>query len=153
MDNGTMSLLPVIDVPDFVEPEEDYDIAYRPSPAWDMAAGDFARNPDNDVPMSDGHEALKVWCAKAVATERYTCLAYSDDIGTEIDEDVIGNGDREAATLALQRTIEETLMVNPRVSSVDEFEFEWGAGGRVYVRFTVNAIDGEPFTIDSTINT
>ena len=33
--------------------------------------------------------------------------------------------DDTAVELAIERTIEEALMVNPRTESVEDFEFEW----------------------------
>ena len=84
-----------------------------------------------------------------MVTERYSCLGYSDDHGTET-EDVTRESDQSTVELSLERTIQEALMVNPRTSSVEEFSFEWGTG-RVKVSFIVYSVDGEPFTVDSII--
>lgn len=151
MEEESKNLLPTVDVPDFVDEEEDeeYDVDYKSSPMWNLEKGDFVRTATNNVPMNDGYEAYKVWCVKTVATERYSCLAYSDDIGTEM-EDILTESDKEAAELAIERTIQEALSVNPRVSSVEEFAFLWGTG-HVSVSFIVYSIDGEPFTVDSII--
>ena len=149
MADTDISLIPTIDVPDFVEEIEEYDTEYRPSLKWDLEKGDFVRDGANKVPMSDGLDAYKVWCVKAVQTERYSCLAYSDDIGSEM-EDATQEEDHSAVELAIARTIEETLMVNPRTLSVEDFEFSWD-GSEVHVSFTVNAIDEEPFTVDATV--
>lgn len=151
MEEESKSLLPVVDVPDFVDEEndEEYDVGYKHSLMWDIEKGDFVRTATNNVPQNDGYEAFKVWCIKTVATERYSCLAYSDDIGTEM-EDILRESDRETVKLAVERTIQEALSVNPRVSSVEEFSFSWDTG-HVSVSFTVYSIDGEPFTVDSII--
>ncbi len=149
MADTDLSLIPTVDIPDFTEESEEYDTEYRPSLAWDLTKGDFVRTGGNKVPMSRGLDAYKVWCIKAVQTERYTCLAYNDDIGAEI-EDARQEEDRRAVELALERTIEETLMVNPRTLSVEDFEFSW-EGSEVHLSFTVNAIDEEPFTVDATV--
>lgn len=149
MADENTSLIPTIDVPDFVEESEEYDTEYRPSLRWDLEKGDFVRDGTNRVPRSDGYDAYRVWCVKAVQTERYSCLAYSDDIGSEM-EDARQEDDQGAVELAIARTIEETLMVNPRTLSVEDFEFTWKPG-EVHVSFTVNAIDGETFTVDATV--
>lgn len=65
-------------------------------------------------------EAYKIWCVKAVSTERYSCLGYDDDIGAEM-EDAMKEEDDTAVELAIERTIEEALMVNPRTESVEDF--------------------------------
>lgn len=143
------ALIPSVDVPDFVEPSEEYDTEYRPSLAWDLKAGDFVRTGGYKVPMSSGIEAYKVWCVKAIQTERFTCLAYADDIGAEI-EAARREDNHQAVELALSRTIEEALMVNPRTRSVEGFTFSWN-GSEVHLSFTVNAIDEEAFTVDATL--
>lgn len=149
MADENTSLIPTIEVPDFVEETEEYDTEYRPSLRWDLEKGDFARDGTNRVPRSDGYDAYRVWCVKAVQTERYTCLAYSDDIGSEM-EDASKEEDQGAVELAIARTIEETLMVNPRTLTVEGFEFTWEPGA-VHVSFAVTAIDEEPFTVDATV--
>ena len=151
MEEESKNLLPTVDVPDFVDEEEDeeYDVDYKPSPMWDLEKGDFVRTAANNVPMNDGYEAYKIWCVKTVSTERYSCLGYSDDHGTET-EDITRESDQSTVELSLERSIQEALMVNPRTSSVEEFSFEWGTG-RVKVSFIVYSVDGEPFTVDSII--
>ena len=44
MEEESKNLLPTVDVPDFVDEEEDeeYDVDYKPSPMWDLEKGDFA---------------------------------------------------------------------------------------------------------------
>ena len=61
MEEESKNLLPTVDVPDFVDEEEDeeYDVDYKPSPMWDLEKGDFVRTAANNVPMNDGYEAYK----------------------------------------------------------------------------------------------
>ena len=143
------NLYPTADIPEFTPESDNYDTTYMPSLKWDLAAGDFVRTPSNKVPQSEGTEAYKIWCVKAVYTERYACLAYSDDIGTEM-EDAVSFDDENAVELAIQRTIIEALMVNPRTVSVENFKFTWN-GSHVTVSFTVFGAEEEPFTIDATL--
>lgn len=106
MEEESKNLLPTVDVPDFVDEEEDeeYDVDYKPSPMWDLEKGDFVRTAANNVPMNDGYEAYKIWCVKTVSTERYSCLGYSDDHGTET-EDITRESDQSTVELSLERTI------------------------------------------------
>lgn len=142
-------LFPVVDVPDITDTGSVYDTEYKPSLKWDAKAGDFVRTASNGVVRSTGYEGFQTWCMKAVATERFSCLAYSSDIGAEMEE-ILMESDREAAELMIRRTIEETILVNPRASSVEDFSFTWETG-HVWVSFIVYAKEGSPFTINSTI--
>lgn len=144
------NLIPVVEIPEFTEESEEYDTDYKPSLLWDLERGDFVRTATNKVPRSDGVTAYKVWCVKTVATERYACLAYSDDIGTEM-ENARQELDRNAVELAIKRTIEEALLVNPRTLSLENFLFRWEPG-KVYVSFIVNAREEEPFVVDVAID-
>ena len=146
----TNGLFPTVDIPDFVEEKNNYDTKYRPSPSWDLQKGDFVRNASGKVPMTDGKTAYKLWCIKCVATERTTCLAYADDLGTEM-ESATRISDRDAVELAIRRTITEALMVNPRTQDVDGFTFRWD-GGSVYVSFTVTGVDDEEFDVETKIS-
>ena len=144
------NLFPTAEIPEFTPESDNYDTTYRPSLKWDLATGDFVRTPSNKIPQSEGTEAYKVWCVKAVYTERYACLAYSDEMGTEMD-DAVSYDDENAVELAIQRTITEALMVNPRTVSVEDFKFTWNCG-HVRVSFTVNSVEEEPFTVDATLD-
>ena len=138
-------LFPVIDVPELVEDEELYDSQYRSSVKWDFELGDFVRDGANKLVECDGQEAFKVWCVKIVLTERFTCLAYDDDIGTEI-EDALQERVYYAVESALERTITEALMVNPRTEYVRDFDFE-AEGDELWLSFTVKGVDWDEFPI------
>lgn len=144
------NLFPIIDLDDFTEEDDTYEAEYRPSLAWDFEKGDFVRDKSNKVLQCDGVEAFKTWCVKTITTERFTCLAYDDDLGTEMIE-AADEPDNEAVELAIERTIEEALMANPRTEAVEDFIFDWEAD-TVHVTCTVTATEGwESFILDSTI--
>lgn len=140
-----MGLFPVVDVPEFEEDEEDYDREYRPSPAWDLTTGDFVRDTTGKILMNEGLEAYRIWCVKAVQTARYGCAAYDEDIGSEI-EAAMKEADENAVELAIERTITETLLENPRTESVEDFSFSW-KGDSVKVVFWVHGIEQEQFPL------
>ena len=95
--------------------------------AWDLEKGDFVCESPFCMLKSEGLEAYKTWCVKAVSTERYSCLGYDDDIGTEMED--------------------EALMVNPRTESVEDFEFTWEPS-TVCVKFTVYSQHWEKFDLE-----
>lgn len=149
MEEGT-SLFPVVELPDFEESEDEYDNEYRPSLAWDLEKGDFVLSETHSMVQSDGADAYKTWCVKTVATERGSCLAYDDDIGVEM-EDALKEENEDAVELAVERTIEEALMVNPRTESVEDFEFTWGAD-TLHVEFWVTAIEYGEFSMETDLD-
>ena len=143
------NLFPVVEVPELIQESERYDEKYRPSVAWDLEAGDFVRNGANQLVESDGREAYRVWCVKVVNTERWACLAYPDSIGTEM-EAALKEKDHKAVESAVERTITEALLVNPRTEYVREFSFTWN-GDELYCSFTVKGVEWESFPLSVTI--
>lgn len=78
-------LFPVVEVPDFISEDSQYDTQYKRSMKWDPELGDFVRDGAHRVKECDGKEAFSIWCFKIAQTERYRCLAYPDSIGTEME--------------------------------------------------------------------
>ena len=84
-------------------------------------------------------EALKQFIYKVLSTERYEYPIYSFDYGIEL-ESLIGK-DIEYVQIELKRRIEECLLQDERISSVDNFEFEV-KGDELYCTFNVGSIYG-----------
>ena len=143
------TLFPVIDIPELIDDDGLYDYAYRPSCMWDMEKGDFVTDGSNRVIKCDGEEAYKIWCLKAVATERFTCLAYSDEIGAEM-EAATKEPDIEAVKSAVERTISETLLVNPRTEYVRSFQFK-AVNSKLLCTFVVKGVDIDEFAMTTRI--
>lgn len=139
------SLFPVIDVPEFFEDDGLYDNRYHPSVKWDFEKGDFVRDGANKLIDTDGRDAYKIWCVKAVSTERYTCIAYPREIGTEMDS-AMKEPVPEAVESAVERTITEALLVNPRTEYVREFEFE-SVGDEMRCSFVAKGINHDEFKL------
>lgn len=132
-------LFPVVEVPDFISENTDYDIQYKRSVRWDPEKGDFARDGANRMVECDGREAFAIWCFKIAQTERYRCLAYPDSIGTEMER-ALDNDDEKTVESMVQRTIEDALMVNPRTEYVRDFVFTWD-GDNMNCTFKVKGVD------------
>lgn len=99
--------------------------------AWDFDKDCFKRDSNGNMILLSGNDALQVWVYKAVRTERWAFLAYSDAFGIELEQfrgKVMTVGERRSE---LRRAIKECLMVNPYVVSVDKIEFESNERGRV----------------------
>lgn len=134
-------LFPTAEVPEFLEDSPQYDETYKPSAAWDFEKGDFVRNGANQLVKSTGKEAYKTWCVKMVCTERYRCLAYPDELGVEMD-DALKEESNSAVESAVERTISEALLVNPRTEYVRDFVFTW-SGDELRCSFTVKELNGK----------
>lgn len=143
------ALFPVVEVPELIEESEQYDEKYKPSIAWDLEKGDFVRNGANQLIECNGREAYRVWCIKNVLTERYACMAYPDSIGTEM-ESALKEKSNGAVESAVERTITEALLINPRTEYVRGFSFIWN-GDELHCSFTVKGIDWEEFPLSVTV--
>ena len=86
---------------------------------------------------------------KVVNTERWACLAYPDSIGTEM-ESALKEKTNAAVESAVERTITEALLVNPRTEYVREFEFTWN-GDELLCSFVVKGINWEEIPLSVTI--
>ncbi|MDG0874405.1 DUF2634 domain-containing protein [Paenibacillus thiaminolyticus] len=134
-------LFPAFSMPSLVENENPNDVQYPASPLFDFATGDFVIDGAGRFVMADGHSAWAQWCQKAVLTERFACLAYSSDYGSEI-RNAIRQPTRAAVRSELERTITETLLADPRTQMVTDFEYEF-EGDSVTVSFTAVPVIGQ----------
>ncbi|EEG30679.1 hypothetical protein CLOSTMETH_01748 [[Clostridium] methylpentosum DSM 5476] len=134
-------IFPVFDVPE-IPAQEVGTQRYYESMLFDFNIGDFVRDGSNKVVRCDGKTAWLQWCVKTVLTQRFSCLAYNSDIGTELEE-AFAETDRQAAQSSLERTITEALLADPagRTQCVKNFSFAWGAD-HVDVSFEVTGVEG-----------
>jgi hypothetical protein len=97
----------------------------------------------------EGLEAMKQAIYKMLLTERYQYIIYSWDYGIET-LDLYG----EPATFVcpeLERRISEALLVDERIESVSDFEFDTSQKGVVNVAFTAHTIFGDA-EVESEVN-
>lgn len=88
----------------------------------------------------DGMEALKQSIHKALLTEQYEYPIYSFQYGIAWKQ-LIGE-DRSYVRAELRRMVEELLMRDNRIRSVDGFEFSF-SGDSCHCSFNVSSIYGE----------
>ena len=92
--------------------------------AWNFEEEHFIYDDNGNHILFEGNEALKVWCYKALRTERFMYLAYSRNFGIELYPfmaKVMSVGQRKSE---LKRIIIECLMINPYIVSVDSVTFD-----------------------------
>lgn len=140
-------LYPAFEMPEIVEqqqkkPVPEYPESYR----FDFEKGDFARDGAGRIAIADGHTAWVQWCIKTVLTERFACLAYSWDYGTEVEK-ALKKPTRAMIEAEIERTITEALIVDPRTEMVKDFSFRWYAD-ELYVTFTVVPVIGNAARIE-----
>ena len=130
------TLFPVEESPEFIDDGERLDRDYHYTVAWDVEKQDFVLNGKGHMDQCDGVEGYKVWCCKMALTQRYA---------TELDE-ALAEDSEKAVESAIERTISEALLVNPRTEYVRQFEFVWN-GDAVSVSFVVKGVDIDEFKV------
>lgn len=140
------NLFPVFDVPEVDVATQADTRSYKSSVYFDYNIGDFRRDGAHRMTSSTGKEAYIQWCIKVVQTERDALLAYSTDIGTEIETE-IAQIDRESVESAIEKTITEALMVNVHTEYVRGFEFSWTADS-IDVSFIIKGREWEEETVN-----
>ena len=115
---------------------QDFEIEEQPSLTYKMDLnGDSVRG------FVDEQEAMKQAIFRILNTERYQFIIYPWYYGIETI-DLYG----EPVTYVcpeLERRITEALLIDTRINSVTDFEFDLEVKGVVHTMFTVNTIYGE----------
>lgn len=91
--------------------------------------------------LCTGIDSLKQKIYKILNTERYQHIIYSWDYGVEF-KDLIGEPE-EYVVPEIERRIKEALVIDERIESVNDFEFDTSIKGCITVTFTVATIYGE----------
>lgn len=130
---------------------QDEGVRFGRSWRFDFNAGEFVMTPTRKIAGAQGTEAWILWCQKAIRTPRYRHLIYSRDYGQEFEE-LIGRGySRAVQESEIQRIARETLMVDPRTASVEDFVFEW-QGERCSFTCRVMNIHDEELTLEGSVS-
>jgi len=135
----------VFEIPTVSEEKQSSKVTYGKSWQFNFETGTFVTDGGNRMIEADETTALMQWCIGACMTPRGDYLAYSNQYGIDIEE-VRNQPTRKAMELALERTITEALLIDPRIDSVRGFSFKWYSDG-VYASFTIYPKVGEAQTI------
>lgn len=111
-----MALSPEEEIEDFEEDEEDI---IEPSTTYriDFTTGRLTNEKIN------GLDAIRQFVYMALRTERYSHAVYSHDVGCEVQEAVSDEESTdEYKEMEIPRLIEEALLVDERIESVQDFE-------------------------------
>ena len=138
-------LYPTFEVPDIYMEGEQQTIKYGKSWAFDFELGDYITDGSGRTITLDGHQAWAQWCLKAVMTERFAHIIYSQNYGAEM-KDAMRQPTRAAVESAVERTITETLLADVRTKTVRDFTFRWD-GENLYTECWVFPTIGDPIRI------
>lgn len=112
--------------------------------AIDFETGEYITNEDsNDIKILKENEALKVWCYKALKTERFRYLIYSDSYGSDLFEHPGMVYSKSVKDALIINQIQETLLVNPYIKECFDFKIENSDDGVLRVEFKLRTIYGE----------
>ncbi len=90
----------------------------------------------------DGLKATEQAIRKALITPRWKCLVYDNQYGSEIKNAIIAkSASRELVEAEIPRMVEDALLPDTRILSVEDFSFEFEAEN-CYIQFTANTIFG-----------
>lgn len=112
--------------------------------SWDFEKDCFLYDGNGKHILLEGNEALRIWCCKALKTERFMYLAYTHGFGIELYPfmaKVMGVLERKSE---MKRMITEALMVNPYIVSVDSITFdEENRGENMEIHIVMTTVYGE----------
>lgn len=134
-----MSIFPFFDTTEESNEQAEDELPIFSEYAYDFENNRLKKDSEGKTYLVHGNEALRIWIYKALKTERYRYVAYTDDYGSEIDGLIGSSRPMEVLKLELQRVIIEALIYNPYILAVHDFTFEKNSLG-LTVRFVVDTV-------------
>lgn len=124
------------------ETDRDEDILENLEELEEMSSYDFGLNTDNNCinGIVEDLEAVKQAIYLILSTERYEHSIYEEDYGVEFN-DLIGE-DTEWVIPELEMRIKEALMMDDRITDVNNFAFDIPEPRTILVTFTVETTKG-----------
>lgn len=121
-------------------------VNYGKTVQFDFEKHEFILSPTGRQKTVTSSDAWGEWCVKALCSERYKYLIYSDNYGEEIDTLLGKSYPRKVVESEIRRMVKDCLMVDKRTASVDNFQFTWIDDGIMFSCNVKNTI-GETVTI------
>lgn len=91
--------------------------------AIDFETGEYITDEQtNDIKILTGNEALKVWCFKALKTERNRYGFHTDSYGTDLFEHPGTIYQKSVKDALMINQIQDTLLVNPYILECYDFK-------------------------------
>lgn len=125
-------------------------INYGKTVQFDFEKHEFILSPTGKQKTVTGSNAWAEWCVKALSSERYKYLIYSDNYGEEIDTLLGKSYPKKVIESEIKRMVKDCLLADKRTASVDDFNFTWIDDGIIF-SCSVKNIIGENITISRTV--
>lgn len=110
--------------------------------AIDFKTGEILTE-NGEIIILEGKEALNVWIWKALKTERKRFKAYSNNFGSDIYKEIGYVYDRVIKEQLIINEIIDTLLVNPYITNVYDFEITYSDDDlTLNINFKVDSIYG-----------
>lgn len=93
------------------------------------------------IETAEGAEAVKQWAWRALQTRKGVFEIFSEDYGSDI-EAILEEGPRELIESEMETAIQECLMANRYIESIDEIEIGT-EGERMHIRVVLSTAFGE----------
>lgn len=118
-------------------------LVYGRSWAFDFEQGQFVRWGAAPAETT-GQATLRTWIEKAMRTQRFAHVIFSDDYGMD-DVEIVGNQFSSAALARLGDTITDTLTFHDRVQSVTNIRARRSSADddALEIAFDVQTVDAE----------
>ena len=80
---------------------------------------------DNDYVIVEKNDAIAVWCYYALKIARGRFLAFTRNYGSELEEKIIGKQYNPDTYGKIKRIVEDCLLINKYIKSVDNVQVEF----------------------------
>ena len=80
---------------------------------------------NGDFVVVERNEAVKVWCYYALKIAKGRFLAFTNNYGSELEEKIIGKQYSSDTQKQLKKIVEDCLLINPYIKSIDNVQVEF----------------------------
>ena len=80
---------------------------------------------NNDFVIVEKNDAVAVWCYYALKIAKGRFLAFTNNYGSELEEKLIGKQYNSDTYSKVKRIVEDCLLVNPYIKSIDNVKVEF----------------------------
>ena len=80
---------------------------------------------NGDFVIVEKNEAIKVWCYYALKIAKGRFLAFTNNYGSELEEKIIGKQYNSDTYSKVKRIVEDCLLVNPYIKSIDNVQVDF----------------------------
>lgn len=132
-----------VEAADYTDRAMGGETSYGSTVQFDFEKHEFILSPTGKQKTVTSSDAWGEWCVKAMSTERYRYLIYSNRYGEEIDTLLGKSKPHEVIESEIRRMTRECLMCDPRTAKVEDFHFQWIKDGIMFSCRATNTLGDE----------